>query len=97
MDALKFAGMAVGITSSVIQALEIFGRDARRQASLLRRSYPVIPASLIVFVFPDSASRFERIERDVLNGPEENALTFRQAITDECNMTAIAVSSSQRR
>ncbi|KAL8670013.1 MAG: hypothetical protein Q9168_005429 [Polycauliona sp. 1 TL-2023] len=38
----------------------------------------------------DTANRYVRIENEVLNGNEKEVLAFKQSVTDECNMTAIA-------
>ena len=47
-----------------------------------------LPVSILL---RDTATQYERVERDILHGSNEEALSFRQSITDECNMTAIAV------
>ena len=60
----------------------------------LRRYYGPFVASLVAIFLPDTAKQYERVERVVLHGKPEDALAFRQAVTDECNMTAVAVGRS---
>lgn len=47
---------------------------------------------MLLYAFPDGTAQYEWIKKVILKGKDEHALAFRQAITDECNMTAIAVS-----
>ena len=88
--------MSVVIVSAV-SAASYFIQDTWRQRELLKRSYGAGIATFVSFILPDTVSRYERVERDILNGSDENALTFRQTSTDECNMTAVAVSSQKRK
>ena len=64
----------------------------RQQQELLRRHYGAFCASLIASLSPETAAQYESIHRHILQGRKEEAMSFRQAITDECNMTAVAVS-----
>ena len=57
----------------------------------LRRYYGPFIALLVSTFLPDTAKQYERVERVILQGKPEDALAFRQAVTDECNMTAVAV------
>ena len=66
--------------------------ESRRQRALLQSRYGWSVAFAVTFFSRDTAIRYERVERDILNGSAEGALAFKQAITDECNMTAVAVS-----
>lgn len=81
----------LSVTASVLVTVDIAIRIANKQRNTLTKNYGWaigIPVSLIL---PDTANRYERIEKDVLNRDDEEALAFRQSITDECNMTAVAV------
>ena len=52
-----------------------------------------IYATLLVSkLFRYTADEFERVERVVLRGGDEEALAFRRSVTDECKLTAVAVS-----
>lgn len=54
-------------------------------------------AVFMALLAPRVSSQYEIIHRSVLYGKEEEIMTFRQAILDECNMTAVAVSKSECR
>ena len=43
------------------------------------------------FFLGNTAIQYLRIQRSVLNGEDQDAVDFRQAVTYECNMTAVAV------
>ena len=62
----------------------------------LSRCYGPFVALLVSTFLSDTAKQYERVERVVLQGKPEDALAFRQAVTDECNMTAVAVGRSPR-
>ena len=64
------------------------------QYASLRRYYGPFVASLVSTFLPDTAKRYERVERVLLQGKDGDALAFRQAVTDECNMTTVAVGRS---
>lgn len=88
MDAFTAVGLAswIGVSASVLQ------RIFSSRFALLQRSYGYFVALLISTLSPSTATQYERIENLILGGEDENALAFRQAVTDECNMTAVAVS-----
>lgn len=91
------AGMASDISDITLAIATVTRSEAAirvRQWVLLAKRYGMSIAFLVTFLSNDTAIRYERVERDVLNGSAEDALAFKQAITDECNMTAIAVSVS---
>ena len=46
-------------------------------------------------VWPNVSERYEQINDHILHGPDDRAVAFRQAVTDECNMTAVAVRVSR--
>lgn len=89
MDPISSVASVIAIVQLSIQ---IFTISVRYQQRLLIRNYglPVgLPVSLLL---RDTATQYERIEKDILHGRDADALAFKQAITDECNMTAVAVS-----
>ena len=69
----------------------VFNTGVWRQHRLIRQNYGFSIATVVVFGLGDTASSYERIGTEILHGPAKNAISFRQAVTDECNMTAIGV------
>ena len=69
--------------------------EAKQREILLGSRYGRLVVFVVTKFLTDTAIRYDRVERDVLNGSAEDALAFKQAITDECNMTAITVSVSR--
>lgn len=64
------------------------------QYSSLKRSYGRTTALLVTALLRDTATQYERVESVILPGEDDDVLAFRQAVTDECNMTAVAVRRS---
>ena len=68
---------------------------ARTQRSAQRRAlvdnYGPAVGLPVYFFLGNTATQYLRIQRSVLNGKDQDAVEFRQAVTYECNMTAIAV------
>ena len=56
-------------------------------------NYGPIIGLAVSFFLGNTASQYFRIQRSVLKGKDEDAVQFREAVTNECNMTAIAVSN----
>ena len=90
----------LSITSSIISLLQLIAQGFKYaldiQYDSLSRCYGPFVALLVSTFLPDTAKQYERVERVVLQGKPEDALAFRQAVTDECNMTAVAVGRSPR-
>lgn len=84
MDPLS---VTAGAASILVTAIRI----ANKQRNTLTKNYGWDIGILVSLLLRDTPNRNERIEKDVLNGDDEEALAFRQSITDECNMTAVAV------
>lgn len=91
----------LGILAGVITLLEA-SREASRilidiipnQYSSLKRSYGRTTAFFVTAFLRDTATQYERVESVILPGEHDDVLAFRQAVTDECNMTAVAVGRS---
>lgn len=49
-------------------------------------------ALAISILLPNVAMQYEKVTALVLNGDDQPVLEFRQAVTNECNLNAIAVS-----
>ena len=64
-------------------------RTAQKKA--LVNNYGAVVGVPVSLLFGNTATQYLRIQRSVLNGKDEDAVQFRQAVTNECNMTAIAV------
>ena len=82
------------VMSLVFDLLEVLPVVLVRHYDSLRRYYGPFVALLVTILLPDTAKQYERVKRVVLQGNPEDALAFRQAVTDECNMTAVAVGRS---
>ena len=63
------------------------------QKDLLVRNYGWRLGVAVSLLLGDTAMHYYRIDTCILNGNDKDAIAFRKAITDECNMTAIAVST----
>ncbi|MCJ1386329.1 hypothetical protein MMC17_009455 [Xylographa soralifera] len=63
---------------------------SRQQHELLTRTYGAFYASVVASLSHETASRYESIHHYILWGSKEEVMSFRQAITNECNMTAVA-------
>lgn len=87
---------AIGLVSAGYQLISVVAQYSvaivsRQQRVLVQRfGWPL--GLFISSALRDTANRYQRIEEEVLNGTDEEALAFKQSITDECNMTAVAVS-----
>lgn len=91
----------LGIASGVITLIEVSTEALRiltdiipNQYSPLKRSYGRTTALLVTAFLRDTATQYERVESVILPGEHDDVLAFRQAVTDECNMTAVAVRRS---
>lgn len=81
--------MSVGLRFREISNTARTQRSAEKEALVRNYGHAVgVPVALLL---GNTATQYLRIQRSVLNGKDENAVEFRQAVTDECNMTAIAV------
>ena len=81
--------MSVGLRFLELSKTARTQRSAEKEA--LVRNYGNAVGVPVALLLGNTATQYLRIQRSVLNGKDENAVEFRQAVTDECNMTAIAV------
>ena len=91
MDPFSFAA---GLVQSVEASLKIIQNACQLQSYdryTISQLYGPTAGFLISTCFPSTASEYERIQRVVLRGSDEETLRFRAAVTNECNMTAVAV------
>ena len=97
VSVLGLAGPAIQFMSIGLRFLDASKaartqRSAQKDALVGNYGHAVgVPVSLLL---GNTATQYLRIQRSVLNGNDEDAVEFRQAVTDECNMTAIAVRTS---
>lgn len=95
MNPLSIAASAVTFLSVSNSTRKIYydlWRETKEaESSLLGKNYGWQVATLITTCFPETATQYEQIDAKVLHGGDEETLAFRQAITDESNMTAVAV------
>lgn len=83
---------AVLLSNSTRKAYYAKRRATKRvESSLLDQNYGSLVATFVTVGLPETATRYEQIDAKVLHGGDKETLAFRQAITDESNMTAIAV------
>lgn len=90
-------GILAGVITLVqvsIEASRILTDIIPNQYSSLKRSYGRTTALLVTAFLLDTATQYERVESVILPGEHDDVLAFRQAVTDECNMTAVAVRQS---
>ena len=98
MDPLSISAGAISILATVANVKQYLdARDAARtqreaQRTALVGNYGPTVGVAVSLLFGNTASQYLRIQRSVLKGQDEDAVQFRQAVTNECNMTAIAVS-----
>ena len=93
---MDFIGVAVSLLTLVDVSFNVY-RATRQLAShqqheLLARNYGAFYASVVAWLSPETARQYELVHYYILRGSKEEAMSFRQAITNECNMTAVAVS-----
>ena len=90
-DPLSTAAAVVSILSL---ATQIFFYLRAYQRATLSQSYGETAGFFISIFFGSTASEYERLQRVILWGNDDEALRFRDSVTSECNMTAVAVSVS---
>lgn len=91
MDPFNFASLIYSYLASRAAFKAYFNSSFDHQARL-RRSYGKVTSVVVTTISPDTAIRYARLEQDVLRGSAQNVLTFRQSVTDDCNITAVIVS-----
>ena len=95
MDPLSAVGTLVALVSisRLVRHDYLKARAERKEGEiwLLTKNYGRKTAYLINLLSPQTARQYEIIDRMVLNGGDEEIHVFRQTITDESNMTAVAV------
>ncbi|KAL8703546.1 MAG: hypothetical protein Q9201_003276 [Fulgogasparrea decipioides] len=59
---------------------------------ILSKRYGLLERATLALLLPSIfiPEKYKQVEKFILNGRDEDTLVFRQAITDECNMTAVA-------
>lgn len=82
----------VGTLSAIAGIVQISFRLRSYERATLSQSYGGTAGFFISTFFGNTASEFQRLQRVVLRGSDAEALRFRDSVTNECNMTAVAVS-----
>ncbi|KAL8726022.1 MAG: hypothetical protein Q9181_006196 [Wetmoreana brouardii] len=62
----------------------------REDYETTRQSHIPLVTFILCYCLPDTAARSARIQRVILGGKDDDVLYLRQAVTDECNLTAVA-------
>ena len=88
-DPLSVVGSIVGILSLTTQ---ISWKFRAYERATISQSYGGTTGLLMTTFFGGTASEYERLQRVILRGSDDEALRFRDSVINECNMTAIAVS-----
>ena len=81
----------ISLAASVIRL--IYYVKSLEKAAISQTYGPTFGLFIVTF-FGDTATEYERIQRVVLRGKDEEALRFRDSVMTECNMTAVAVRNS---
>lgn len=87
---------ALGVASSIVSLVQISLEFRAYERATISQSYGGTAGFFISTFFGSTASEFERLQRVILRGNDDEALRFRDSVTNECNMTAIAVSAPRR-
>lgn len=82
---LQLATPTIDLVSRTAFQLRDYDRNT------ISQSYGPLAGFLISTFYRSTASEYERLERVVLRGSDEEALGFQASVTSECNMTAVAV------
>ena len=82
----------VAVFGAVAAVVSVYGEQFLHAVGVLQDNYGPRAGVALYFLFRSTATQYLRVQRSVLNGKDEDAVQFRQAVTNECNMTAIAVS-----
>ncbi len=92
MDPLTVTSLAIEL---VTLSAEVWLYAKRYEKAAISRTYGTTLGWFIVTFAGDTAAEYERIQRVVLRGKDEEALRFRDSVMTECNMTAVAVRNSR--
>lgn len=84
----------ITLLKTSIEALRIFIDIIPKQYRSLKRSYEHTTALLVTVYLRDIVTQYERVESVILPGEHDNVLAFRQVVTNECNMTTVAIGRS---
>ena len=81
----------IAIPAAVLGFLPLYIDLLAHDRFTISQSYGPTAGFFISICFRSTASEYERLQRVVLPGSDEETLRFRDAVTNECNMTAVAV------
>ena len=97
MDPFSIAVSLLSIIDVTFYSFRVISRVIRKQfleaREVLVDNYGPRVGVALAFLLGSTATQYLRIQRSVLNGKDEDAVQFRQAVINECNMTAITVST----
>ncbi len=92
MSSIAVASLAIQL---VTISAEFWLHAKRYEKAAISRTYGTTLGWFIVTFAGDTAAEYERIQRVVLRGKDEETLRFRDSVMTECNMTAVAVRNSR--
>ena len=88
---LRYVGALHATRSSRSETFDAARTQRSAQKKALVDNYGLAVGLPVYFFLGNTATQYLRVQRTVLNGEDQDAVEFRQAVTYECNMTAIAV------
>ena len=94
MDPLSVTSATLSLINAGYEVFDYVGAVFRPQENhrhIIPQSYGPKAGFLIFTFFRSTASEYERLQRVVLWGGDEETLRFRDSVINECNMTAVAV------
>ena len=94
MDPLSVTSALLSIINTGDIAINLFQAKFQLQEhhrDTISQLYGPKAGFLISTFFRSTASEYERLQRVVLWGGDEETLRFRDSVINECNMTAVAV------
>ena len=84
-------GTISALAGIVTLATQVSLRLRSYERATLSQSYGGTASFFISTFFRSTASEYERLQRVIIRGSDDEALRFRDSVTNECNMTAVAV------
>lgn len=91
-DHLSFVSCVASIIAPLGTALSLARQIRVNQQDILSQTYGEAVGFIVSTFFRSTTFEYERLQRVILRGSDDEALRFRDSVTNECNMTAVAVS-----
>ena len=85
--------LAIGLMGAMYpfaERVRCYADQRARERALLARRYGDARALLITLVWPTVSTQYERVDNCVSRGTDEDVVTFKHSVTEECYMTSVA-------